>query len=122
MSSLTPLEKKASPLLQSSNHSSCTSSVRKAQKRNRGRQPPHGGAVCSAHLINELDAVQKHVVLVMLVHHLLVNNVLRLQRRVLWRKGGEARGRLRHFTLTTRCHTLPSNALGPTSSGLNARR
>lgn len=32
-----------------------------------------------SHLIDELYAVQKHVVLVMLVHHLLVDKVPRLQ-------------------------------------------
>lgn len=32
-----------------------------------------------SHLIYELDAVKKHVVKVMLVDHVLVNNVLRLQ-------------------------------------------
>lgn len=31
------------------------------------------------HLIYELDAIQEHVVLVMLVHHLFINKLLRIQ-------------------------------------------
>lgn len=48
-----------------------------------GEREPPDGAVGSSHLINELDAVQEHEVLVMLIHHFLVNDVLRLQRRVI---------------------------------------
>lgn len=37
------------------------------------------GCVSVSHLIYELDALQKHVVLVVLVHHPLINEVPRLQ-------------------------------------------
>lgn len=41
-----------------------------------------------SHLVNELDALQEHVVMVMLVHQLLINKVARLQCRVIWGETG----------------------------------
>lgn len=38
------------------------------------------------YLIYELDALQKHVVLVVLVHHPLIDEVARLQCWVIWRE------------------------------------